>query len=128
MRLGIQPLLPTGNFLNKRYSIEMDFDDKSSPADNFKYLTEVVTAVHMAEFPMCYKDGKPLFSSFSTYQGEEGEVKIKDQIAQSVQATLDKINECETQIELDGYWVMSKTNLTLSAAWKEKEKELKDAK
>ena len=53
MKLGIQHLLPTGNFLNKRYSIEIDFPDDSSPLENFKYLNEVVTATHMAEFPQC---------------------------------------------------------------------------
>lgn len=69
IRQGVQPLLPVGNFLNKRYSIEMDFPDGSNPFENFKYLDEIVTATHMKEFPLCYsKDGKPLFSN---YQGEE---------------------------------------------------------
>lgn len=71
MKIGIQPLLPIGNFLNKRYSIEMDFPDDSHPPDNFKYLNEIITAIHMSEYPLCYKDGKPLFSN---YQGEEATV------------------------------------------------------
>lgn len=75
MKLSIQPLLPIGNYLNKRYGIEMDFPDDSNPADNFKYLNDVVMAIHMAECPFYYKDGKPLYlpqvSTTATYSGEE---------------------------------------------------------
>jgi len=77
MKLSIQTLFPTGNYLNKKYGIEMDFPDYSNPAENFKYLNEIVTSIHMAEFPSLYKDGKPLYSNYS---GEEPtEVQVKDQ-------------------------------------------------
>lgn len=75
MKLSIQPLLPIGNYLNKRYGIEMNFPDDSHPADNFKYLNDVVMAIHMAECPFYYKDGKPLYlpqaATTATYSGEE---------------------------------------------------------
>ena len=81
MKLSIQTLLPIGNYLNKRYGIEQDFPDDSHPADNFKYLNDVVTAIHMAEFPMFYKDGKPLFlpvtNSEPVYSGEEMPTEIQ---------------------------------------------------
>jgi len=80
MKLSINPLLPIGNYLNKRYGMEMDFPDDSNPLDNFKYLTETVTAIHMAEFPMFYKDGKALFLPTITteYNGEEQEKQPKE--------------------------------------------------
>lgn len=41
---------------------------------------------------------------------------------------LDEISKCTTIDELNKCWLMSKGNLTLSSAYKEKEKQLKDAK
>lgn len=95
MKLGIQPLLPTGNFLNKRYSIEMDFPDDSNPADNFKYLNEVILAVHMAECPQFYKDGKPTYlPQVADYKGEESISEVQVDKAQ------DKISAWIQVIEL----------------------------
>ncbi len=80
MKVGIQPLLPIGNFMNKRYCIEMDFPDDSSIADNFKSLNEAVMAVHMMEYPMFYKDGKPLYiPEQPVYQAEE-EKQVKEPV------------------------------------------------
>ena len=80
MKLSIQPLLPIGNFLNKRYGIEMDFPDDSNIAENFKYLNDAVTAVHMIECPGFYKDGKPLFypQEASEYKGEHQNGQAKE--------------------------------------------------
>jgi len=83
MKLSIQPLLPIGNYLNKRYGIEMDFPEGSNIAENFKYLNDAVTAIHMAECPFYYKDGKPLYlpqtATTATYNGEEmpKEIQVK---------------------------------------------------
>lgn len=44
------------------------------------------------------------------------------------QAILDEIEKCLTPDELKGFWLVCKSNLTLSAAYKLKEKQLKDAK
>lgn len=140
MKLGIQPLLPIGNYLNKRYFIEMDFPDDSHPVENFKYLNETIMAIHMVEFPMFYKDGKPLFLPQSaSYSGEnvqqpvaqmdEPVVQLDNNKPKSeAQAILDEIEKCLTPDELKGFWLVCKSNLTLSAAYKLKEKQLKDAK
>lgn len=145
MKLGIQPLLPIGNYLNKRYFIEMNFPDDSHPVENFKYLNETIMAIHMAEFPMFYKDGKPLFLPQSaSYSGEEVQqtvAQMEEQVVQldnkkpksELQALLDGIESC-TQIDGDGefslntFWLRAKGNLVTSAAYKLKEKQLKDAK
>lgn len=86
MKLGIQPLLPIGNYLNKRYFIEMDFPNDSHPVENFKYLNETIMAIHMAEFPMFYKEGKPLFLPQSaSYSGEDVKqdaAQIEEQVVQ----------------------------------------------
>jgi len=125
MKLSINPLLPIGNYMNKRYGIEMDFPDDSNPLDNFKYLNDVITAVHMAEYPLCYKDGKPLFSN---YQGEEETEKQVTKVSDEVQAILDGINNSPDLVELKSWWLKSKGNLKLSGAYKLREKYLTDAK
>jgi len=84
MKLSVQTLLPTGNYLNKKYGIEMDFPEGSNIAENFKYLNDAVTAIHMAECPAFYKDGKPLYlpqsATTATYSGEEmpKEIQVKE--------------------------------------------------
>ena len=79
MKLSINPLLPIGNYMNKRYGIEMEFPDDSNISDNFKFLNEAITAVHMMEYPMFYKDGKPLYiPQDHAYQGEEPSTQIKE--------------------------------------------------
>lgn len=99
MKIGIQPLLPTGNYLNKRYSIEMDFPDTSNIADNFKFLDEAVTAVHMREYPQCYKDGKPIFSN---YTGDEEPPVQQQKKLTGFDHWVNEINKCTTIPKPDG--------------------------
>lgn len=49
-------------------------------------------------------------------------------LSDEMQGTLDEIEKCLTPDELSGFWLVCKGNLTLSAAYKAKEKQLKDAK
>jgi len=126
MHIGIQPLLPIGNFLNKRYSIDMDFPDDSNPLENFKYLNDIITAIHMSEYPMCYKEGKPLFSSYHGEDDDTGKVVQASKVSDEIQAILDGINNSPDMEELKSYWLPSKGNLTLSAAYKAKEKQLQN--
>jgi len=132
MHIGIQPLLPIGNFLNKRYSIDMDFPDDSNPLENFKYLNDIITAIHMSEYPMCYKEGKPLFSSYHGEESDTGKVVQVQQYPNELQSLLDGIDACtevdgEGEFSLKTFWLRSKSNLTASAAYKEKEKQLTNA-
>lgn len=63
---------------------------------------------------------------FPESQSEMKGTQVRDiEPVDSVQASLDEINKCTTLEELQHCWIMSKGNLTLSAAWKQKEKQLK---
>jgi len=121
MKLGIQPLLPIGNFLNKRYMIEMDFPPDSNPAENFKYLNETVMAIHMAEFPMFYKDGKPLFLPQSAaYSGEEPqpEIQVKKQ-DNPVSNMITAITTCTTIDTLKTFEKLAKSKPEFKKAYDE---------
>ena len=124
MKLSIQPLLPIGNYLNKRYGIEMDFPDDSNPADNFKYLNEVVISIHMAECPFFYKDGKPLYlpqqATTATYNGEEQTEKSVqvDKIPDNpVDNMIKAITTCTTPDILQTFEKLSKSKQEFTDAY-----------
>jgi hypothetical protein len=124
MKLGIQPLLPTGNFLNKRYSIEMDFPDESNIPDNYKFLNEAVIATHMAEYPFFYKDGKPTYlPKTSTYHGEEP-IITKEKPAAFTQAELLKqqMSTCTELKVLETYKFLVKNNQELQDFYNHQQK------
>ena len=54
------------------------------------------------------------------------EVQV-DKAPNPVQAAIDDIKKCETMDDLKSFWTLSKSNLNISLAYKEKEKQLKDA-
>ena len=55
-------------------------------------------------------------------------VDIVETKVDAIQATLDEIEKCKTPDELKTLWLISKSNLTLSGAYKLKEKSFNDAK
>ena len=83
------------------------------------------------------KEGlRSLQKSITDYVKEEQEKlpkptwmpKTKAEVSDIVKGNLEAINACETQIELDELWILSKSNLILADAWKTKQKQLNDAK
>jgi hypothetical protein len=128
MKLSIQPLLPIGNYLNKRYGMEQDFPDDSNPADNFKYLNDVVTAIHMAEFPMFYKDGKPLFlpmaNSAPTYSGEEMPQEIQVEKPTAKDNMITAITTCTEVATLETFRKLAASKPEFQTAFDNRLKEL----
>ncbi len=123
MKLSIQPLLPIGNYLNKRYGIEMDFPDDSHPADNFKYLNDVVMAIHMAECPFYYKDGKPLYlpqaATTATYNGEEMPKEIQVSKPSPESNMITAITTCTTIEVLKTFEKLAKSKSEFMEAYME---------
>jgi len=131
MKIGVQDLKPTGNFLNKRYSIEMDFPDTDNIADCFQYLDEVVTATHMREYPLFYKEGKPIFYPVTppVYEGEEPPTVQTDKKLTGFAHWESEINKCTT-IEkpdgIEGLRMIAMTNPKLIEVFDKKLKQLKN--
>lgn len=130
MKISAAPLLPTGSFLNCRLGIERDIPESADKEEIIKELLNlwgIVIEAHKLKYPSLYNaEGLPLYEG---YKGEENNqpIKIKEQISESIQATLDAINNSKDMDELKSYWLPSKSNLTLSQAYKIKEKEFTDA-
>ena len=79
MKIKVEPLLPTGNYLNVRIGIEKDFPDNANEMDSVFEVWDNIIAMHMKRYPHLYKDGQPLYEG---YKGEEQtpvEVQIKKQ-------------------------------------------------
>lgn len=113
MKIGIQTLLPTASFLNKRYSIEKDFPDDSNPAEAFQYLDEIVTAIHRKEFPQFYSNNQPL------YLGEENlpEMQVDKPIPHT--SLEDQIRSCKEIKVLESYRILIKNDPVLSKVYNE---------
>lgn len=133
MKLSIQPLLPIGNYLNKRYGIEMDFPEGSSIPDNFKFLNDAVTAIHMAECPFYYKDGKPLYlpqaATTATYNGEEMPSEIQvDKIPDKIAGWIEVIKLARNVQALERFkpQVDKENNSDLTTAYDNRLKELQN--
>lgn len=132
MRISVQPLYPTGNYLNVRIGIEQDFPEDTNVETAVNSIWDSITAIHMKRYPHLYnEDGT---AKYEMYKGEDEMkgTKVRDiqvgPVSDAVQATMDGINNSQTPDELRGYWLLSKGNLTLSNAYKEKEKQLTNAK
>jgi len=68
MKIKVEPLLPTGNYLNVRIGIEKDFPDNASEMESVFEVWDNIIAMHMKRYPHLYKDGQPLYEG---YKGEE---------------------------------------------------------
>ena len=135
MRVSVQPLLPTGNYLNVRIGIEKDFPDDANEMESVFQVWDNIIAMHMKRYPHLYnEDGT---AKYEMYKGEDemNGTKVRDlpevTISEEIKATLAGINTC-TELEgesgLKSYWLKSKGNLVLSEAYKTKEKQLTNAK
>lgn len=138
MRVSVQPLLPTGNYLNVRIGIEKDIPDVANNSNieiEINQIWDCITAIHMKRYPHLYnEDGT---AKYEMYKGEDemNGTKVRDlpevTISEEIKATLAGINTC-TELEgdngLKSYWLKSKGNLVLSEAYKTKEKQLTNAK
>lgn len=129
MKIKVEPLLPTGSFLNCRIGLERDIPESADKKQIIKEifnLWDILVDAHKLKYPALYTtEGKPLYEG---YKGEEQNTgTIKEQVSESIQASLDAINNSKDLDELGSFWIMSKGNLTLSQAYKIKEKQLKDA-
>lgn len=128
MKIKVEPLFPTGSYLNVRIGIEMDIPDDVPPINAINQTWDNIIAIHMKRYPNLYnEDGT---AKYEMYKGED-EMKgthVKDvpkiTISDEIMNTLSEIENCTSPEILKTYWLKSKSNLVLSEAYKTKEKKL----
>lgn len=130
MKIKVEPLLPTGSYLNCRIGVEIEIPDDGDMELEINAQWDNIIAIHMKRYPHLYNEkGEP---KYEPYKGEEQVKEVQViKVSDEIQAVLDGIEACTViggSEGLGSYWLRSKGNLTLSAAYKEKEKKLTDAK
>lgn len=69
MKIKVEPLLPTGNFLNCRIGIEKDIPDDANMMEAILTEWDNLIAIHMKRYPHLYnEEGKP---KYEIYKGED---------------------------------------------------------
>ena len=138
MKIKVEPLLPTGSYLNVRIGIEYDIPDMVTDdiiKGQINSSWDSLVSIHRERYPHLYnEDGT---AKYETYKGEEMKGthvrNVVEEPVDSVNKVLEAIRLCN-EIEGNGefslrtYWLISKGNLVLSQAYKEREKQLTDAK
>ena len=138
MKIKVEPLLPTGSYLNVRIGIEYDIPDMVTDdiiKGQINSSWDLLVSIHRERYPHLYnEDGT---AKYEMYKGEEMRGthvrNVVEEPVDSVNKVLEAIRLCN-EIEGNGefslrtYWLISKGNLVLSQAYKEREKQLTDAK
>jgi hypothetical protein len=123
MKIKVEPLLPTGNYLNVRIGIEKDFPDNANEMDSVFEVWDNIIAMHMKRYPHLYKDGQPLYEG---YKGEEQapvEVQIKKQ-ENPVDNMIQAITSCTEVATLKTFEKLAKSKPEFQTAYDNRLKEL----
>mgnify|MGYP007125634825 CR=1 FL=1 len=98
-----------------KFGLEADLSPNEDPIQLYKELDAIIEQSFKESYP-------------DTPNQERVKQVDKTPVSDEIQGTLLEIEKCLTPDELSGFWLVCKGNLTLSAAYKSKEKQLKDAK
>lgn len=113
-RISYQRVFAIGNYVTERIGLEASIDENDNPEVELSHLKQMVNELHSATI-----------ATLEEFRGTKVRDVVEEPVVDSVQASIDEINKCETLEELSHYWLMSKGNLTLSTVWKQKEKQIK---
>ena len=105
MRVSVQPLLPTGNYLNVRIGIEQDFPEDTNVETAVNTIWDSITAIHMKRYPHLYDSvGKPLYEAVSQQDECRGS-KVVDVVYPSgeIIPLIEELEACTTYADIQSY-------------------------
>ena len=105
MRVSVQPLLPTGNYLNVRIGVEKDYPDDYSLEQAINTEWDNLIAIHMKRYPHLYnEDGT---AKYEMYKGEDEMkgTKVRDvsEPKDKIQAFKETLDMCKTVVMLERF-------------------------
>ena len=108
MRVSVQPLLPTGNYLNVRIGVEKDIPDVANNSNieiEINQIWDCITAIHMKRYPHLYnEDGT---AKYEMYKGEDEMkgTKVRDvsEPKDKIQAFKETLDMCKTVVMLERF-------------------------
>lgn len=133
MKIKVEPLLPTGNYLNVRVGVELEVPDDGDMKSEINTLWDNILAIHMERYPHLYtKEGKPLYEG---YKGEGDECRgtqiknveepIKKEPKRSAEDEMvSSILSCKELKVLESYRLIARNNPIFQEAYNLKLKEL----
>lgn len=98
MKIKVEPLLPTGNYLNVRIGIEMDVSLNQTTGEAINGAWDAIVAIHRQRYPHLYSpEGHPLYEKIP--QGDEmrgSSVRTVDQEPKdkTLQGIIEDIGNC----------------------------------
>jgi hypothetical protein len=98
-----------------KFGLEGDLGDKEDPLQAYSELGKVIDESFKVSYP-------------ENPNQERVRQADKPEPSKEIQSILSEVEKCLTPDELSGYWLVCKGNLTLSTAYKAKEKLLTNAK
>lgn len=113
-RISYKKVYPISSYCTEHIGLEASLTEEDNPETELNHLKIMVETLHSATI-----------ATLEEFRGTKVRDVVEEPVVDSVQASLDEINKCTTLEELHHCWLMSKGNLTLSAAWKQKEKQIK---
>jgi len=121
--ISYQRVFPVGNYATERIGLEATLDETDNPQTALEHLKTMVEELHQETLKSLPTDD---------FRGTHVRDVVEEPV-DSVNKVLEAIRLCN-EIEGNGefslrtYWLISKGNLVLSQAYKEREKQLTDAK
>jgi hypothetical protein len=105
MKIKVEPLLPTGNYLNVRIGIEKDFPDDANEMESVFQVWDNIIAIHMKRYPHLYnEDGT---AKYEMYKGEDEMkgTKVRDisEPKDKIQAFKETLDMCTTVVMLERF-------------------------
>jgi len=95
MKIKVEPLYPTGNYLNCRIGLEIETHDNVNIEQEVNQLWDCITAIHMKRYPHLYnEDGT---AKYEMYKGEEMK---GTHVRNVVEEPVDKIQSWKTVISM----------------------------
>lgn len=125
MKVIVHPLLPTGNFLNCRIGVEMDYPDDFSLEQAINIEWDKLLAIHMKRYPHLYNEkGEPLYEK-APMDDECRGVKVRDISPEesrlsATQSIINDINTCKEVKVLESYRLIAKSNPEIQTAYDNK--------
>lgn len=109
MKIKVEPLFPTGTFLNCRIGVEIDIPDDGDMELEINTMWDNLTAIHMKRYPQFYKDGKPTYlPQVADYKG--GEIITELHVDKPVKSMIEEMEACATPEEILSFRFTIKNN------------------
>lgn len=115
-RISYKKVYPISSYCTEHIGLEASLTEGDNPETELNHLKIMVETLHSATI-----------ATLEEFRG----TKVRDVVEEpvySIKGALEEIDKC-TEMDgekgLNSLWLMSKGNLTLSAAWKQKEKQIK---